>query len=199
MGTRVDTQKAYTGKFKDSIGDIVSQYAYLLTGHSTDPSSADDDMNCISDLRIHVHDIDVLSRMRDASKMGRIQYRDFTVRSKVVSGRDTELHKLLRGNGHWYFYGWSFTVPEIYEWMIIDLDILRTTTLLSNAKEIGNYDGETKFISIPRGRLESVHAIVVQRKIIDGHADVIIKDSSSPVKQSTKKVSDAQQLTMDLW
>jgi len=47
---------------------------------------------------------------------------NFTVRSKLDSGRSTELDKTLAGFGDYMFYGWHMPdKSDIFDWMIIDL------------------------------------------------------------------------------
>jgi hypothetical protein len=53
--------------------------------------------------------------------------REFTMRSRVKSGADTELHKIIEGWGDWMFYGFAKTEepPSIFPWFIVDLNAFR--------------------------------------------------------------------------
>lgn len=70
--------------------------------------------------------------MRIAARVRRSGWRDhhereFTIRSRVPSGADTELQKIISGWGDWMFYGFaeSEEPPRIFPWIIIDLKSFR--------------------------------------------------------------------------
>lgn len=75
-------------------------------------------------------------------------YRDLTIRATRYSGAKTELEKILSGLGDAYLYGWT-TGLTISEWMLIDLNRLRSSGLLYYTKPRYNADGQTSFIAIP--------------------------------------------------
>lgn len=75
-------------------------------------------------------------------------YRDLTIRANRVSGAKTELEKILAGMGDAYLYGWT-NGSHISEWMLIDLNRLRSSGLLQYTKPQFNRDRQTSFIAIP--------------------------------------------------
>jgi len=74
-------------------------------------------------------------------------YRDLTIRASRVSGAQTELSKIQAGLGDAYLYGWTIGL-HISEWMLIDLNRLRASGLLTFAPLRHNKDGQTSFIAI---------------------------------------------------
>lgn len=71
-------------------------------------------------------DMRIAARIRDASKYAQKYGHQFTIRSKRDSGAQTELEKIQRGWGDWFFYG--FGDPEsgtIVLWYLIDLHAFR--------------------------------------------------------------------------
>jgi len=108
---------------------------------------ADDnlDMKQATDVVVNITAGSVAVRVRTE----RCKYRDWTVRSRSLYGGETELSKLKKGFANWYLYAWS-TAGVLSEWMLIDLDKVRSGGILDRPwSEIPNGDG-TKFISIPR-------------------------------------------------
>ncbi len=75
-------------------------------------------------------------------------YRDLTIRSLRTNGTKTELDKIRAGHGDYYLYGWTCNY-EIPEWMLVDLNQLRKSGLLTQSRTIPNRDGTTGFIAIP--------------------------------------------------
>lgn len=74
-------------------------------------------------------------------------YRDLTIRATRATGVQTELEKILSGMGDAYLYGWT-TGRHISEWMLIDLERLRSSGLLEMAPIRHNKDLQTSFIAI---------------------------------------------------
>lgn len=80
---------------------------------------------------------------------------DVTFRSARASGAETEVSKLLRGLGCWWFY--AFKAEEgiaFLQWTLIDLTGVRS--VLNHCVDIANIDGETSF------RVVNLHQIPEQ-------------------------------------
>lgn len=76
------------------------------------------------------------------------KHRDLTLRSDRSNGAKTELAKIIEGFASRYFYGWTDIHGEIPEWILVDLDKMRASSLLTTSrKPIHNLDGKTSFIS----------------------------------------------------
>jgi len=69
-------------------------------------------------------DMRVAARVRDYSYAEKY-HREFTIRSKRESGAMTELEKIQRGWGDWFFYGFGKEDLTIPLWYLIDLDAFR--------------------------------------------------------------------------
>jgi len=91
-------------------------------------------------------------------------FRDLTIRAKRDSGVKTELEKIIAGFCRWYFYGWTDNCGQITEWMLIDLDCVRSCGLLEDRMLIHNKDNAgTHFIAIPRDELRKNNCIVAEK------------------------------------
>ena len=73
--------------------------------------------------------------MRVAARLRRTGYaggypHQFTIRSAVPSGAQTELSKIVNGNGDWMFYGHSNASETALEaWWLIDLRAFRAALI----------------------------------------------------------------------
>jgi hypothetical protein len=78
-------------------------------------------------------------------------------------GPDVEVKKILQGYARWYFYGWM-AVDVIGDWMLVDLDEVRTSGMIEDAIEAKqikvNEDKCTSFVYIPHRELHAINAIV---------------------------------------
>lgn len=83
-------------------------------------------------------------------------FRDFTIRAKLKSGRRTELHKIKEGKGDLYFYAWKKEDNNsLIAYMLIDLDKLRESGLLDiNKKAYPNNDGHSWLIGFSKDELD---------------------------------------------
>lgn len=97
-----------------------------------------DDAKKATDLVISIDSGTVALRVRDAG----CPFRDFTIRSSVPSGKQTELHKLREGYGRWYLYCWRTRSGVIRDWILVDMDKMRASGLLYRERQdIKNPDG----------------------------------------------------------
>ena len=89
---------------------------------------------------------------------------EWTIRSRLDSGMETELSKLKKGFARWYLYGW---VKDniLFSWMLIDLNMVREKKLLDLPwYEKSNHDG-THFIIVPNIDLYKHQCIVAFENI----------------------------------
>lgn len=126
------------------------------------------DIHKATDFIIQVDSGDVAVRLRNWSKW--TIKREWTVRSKLDSGYETELSKLKKGYARWYLYGWVQD-DVVFSWMLIDLDIVRKEKILdmswkekANRDDYGKPDG-TYFIIIPNEYLKH-HGCIVSYECI---------------------------------
>lgn len=89
----------------------------------------------------------------------RYDQRDWTIRSRRPNGIKTELAKLKEGCVSCYFYGWIDELGMVKEWMLINVDEVRSRGILErkwteipNTDKYGKPDG-TCFIAIPATKL----------------------------------------------
>jgi hypothetical protein len=73
---------------------------------------------------LRARDMTIAVRIRREGYAGRYPGQ-FTVRSKRDSGAETELAKIIKGWGDWFFYGHASGQCGISEWIVIDLHGLR--------------------------------------------------------------------------
>jgi hypothetical protein len=79
----------------------------------------------------------IASRMRRYGYADRYPY-EFTVRSRLGSGRETELSKMLNGYADWMFYGHANQdETDIGLWMLIDLNVWRGELLRRGYQQNG--------------------------------------------------------------
>lgn len=110
-----------------------------------------------TDLIINVKGGDVAVRTRKQN----VKYRDLTIRSRSKFGNETELDKIKKGFAKWYLYAWENGID--YDYIIVDMDIVRDNGLLDiQRNEMFNFDG-TKFISIPVTELEFHNCLVAKK------------------------------------
>lgn len=74
-------------------------------------------------------------------KVAYSKYMDFTVRSRSKYGMETEIHKIKKGFGDFYFYAWEGERCSIEKFMILDLDIFRSTVIDKPDDKRKNNDG----------------------------------------------------------
>ena len=92
-------------------------------------------------------------------------FRDLTIRSVRTNGTKTELAKIKEGFARWYLYIWHDDNSKVLEWIIVDLDKVRSANLLdAERKTIMNKDGTTGFINITIKELKDANALVHHAK-----------------------------------
>lgn len=135
---------------------LKGNFAFILdVKHSSEEKDKKESVDLIAILE-NQSVINIAVRIREPE----CEYRDLTIRAERNSGVETELSKIKKGFGRWYFYAWVNKWNEIDEWMIVDLDKLREKGLLEKERPlISNNDG-TYFIQISRGELRENYCLV---------------------------------------
>jgi hypothetical protein len=105
-----------------------------------------EDCKQATDVVIEVTGGEVALRIRDTKRT----FRDWTIRTRRVSGVPTEMHKLKAGFARWYLVAWCrLSDGKIGDYVLIDLDKVRSKGLLDkDRKEQSADDGETFFVYI---------------------------------------------------
>lgn len=136
------------------------------------------DQKCATDFTLTVTGGHIAVRLRRAT----CGFRDFTLRALRDNGTKTELQKIKEGYAFRYFYGWTDYNRKIAEWMLVNLDTLRSSGLLDKPRKfIDNRDG-THFlpISIPElreaGCLMAEEIIPIENKRRNVNTRVSLED-----------------------
>lgn len=129
-------------------------------------ASDEKDKKEATDFEVKMKGGSIAVRLRD---MKECRWRDLTIRSrrigKVQTGKDvkTELAKIKEGYGFRYFYGWVDENGIIAEWILVDLDKVRSSGLLDKQRqEIPNTDRTTWFIAIKIWELRNAGCLIEQ-------------------------------------
>lgn len=100
--------------------------------------------------------LDVAVRVREPG----CTKRDLTIRAKTRCNVKTEIDKIKEGYGHIYLYCWRGKNGKIGDYMIINIDRLRSSNLLEKKRGIiPNKDG-TGFIAISINELNESNCIL---------------------------------------
>jgi hypothetical protein len=114
-----------------------------------EPASFELDVKEATDLIIlHARDKRIAARVRRPG-YGRTYPFEFTIRSQLDNGCETELAKIINGFGDWFFYGHGTEQNTIGDWYLIDLNVFRAALIRRvplSFKKINNGDG-TRFIA----------------------------------------------------
>ena len=155
---RQDVQKdwAWTKQFEPQASKILAEYLgsyvvrFVLSPLEKDQKEA-------TDMYAIVTNGTVALRIRRP----KYTFRDLTIRAYRTNGYETELQKILRGWARWYFYAWTDPLGKrILEWIIVDLNDVRTTGLLLKASRWDNHDGETGFVAVNLHELKRTNSLV---------------------------------------
>jgi hypothetical protein len=128
-------------------------------------ASDEKDMKQATDFEVRMKGGAIAVRLRRTKKC---RWRDLTIRTHRDTGSKTELAKIKEGYAFRYFYGWIDENGIIVEWMLVDLNKVRSSKLLDkkrqeipNKDENGNLDG-TYFIAIPKDELREAGCLIVE-------------------------------------
>jgi hypothetical protein len=149
----------------DSYTDQVVGILRLLLRHlvvlSVAPS--EEDNKRATDFTVKLVGGSIAVRLRRAE----CRFRDLTIRARRDNGVKTELAKIKEGYASRYFYGWVDDKHNISEWMLVDLDKVRSARLLDREWAlIPNGDG-TYFIAIPFTVLSKSDCLIASKLLGD--------------------------------
>lgn len=113
------TNRAWSDRFLPDIKTIVGSQLLQTAPDTLDQKQATDL------LMLDGKDVRIAARVRRYGYASRYPY-DFTIRSRLGSGNQTELAKIVNGHGDWMFYGHAnSTGTGIDRWWLIDLKAFR--------------------------------------------------------------------------
>lgn len=116
-----------------------------------------EDTQYATDFIIKTSNRDIAVRVRESD----CKYRDFTIRAKTKYDMKTEIDKLNEGYGDIYLYCWKGLNGGIKDYIILDINLLRTTSLLKGERKIiMNSDG-TGFINIKIDKLKEFGCLLI--------------------------------------
>jgi hypothetical protein len=93
------------------------------------------------------------------------KFRDFTLRAWRALGTETELSKIKRGFGRWYLYAWAKDDFSFDRWILVDLEKLRNSGLLTNERPVTtNPDRTTGFVAYSINELALNKCVVFDSK-----------------------------------
>ncbi len=105
---------------------FLPQIRSIVGGHLLEVAADPLDMHQATDLMmLDARDIRVAARVRRPGYGQRYPY-EFTIRSRVPTGAETELSKIVNGAGDWMFYGHANAAQTgLDAWWLIDLRAFR--------------------------------------------------------------------------
>ncbi len=114
-----DANRAWADRFLPAIKRTIGSQ---LLDTAPDPL----DWHAATDLMmLEARDLRIAARVRRHGYAGRFPY-DFTLRSRLPSGAETELSKVVNGKGDWLFYGHADAASkDIDAWWLLDLRAFR--------------------------------------------------------------------------
>jgi hypothetical protein len=124
-------------------------------------STPQEDMQLATDMVITITGGEIALRIRRPN----VRFRDLTIRS-LCRGYRTEIDKIKEGKARWYLYAWSNGSGGFEDWMLVDINQLRKSDLLTRKQTILNGDG-TGFIAISKEELNLSDCLVGYKEIYD--------------------------------
>lgn len=119
MTYHYDLNRRWSDRFLPEVKRLIGGY---LIEAAPDPY---DHFRATDLMMLEARDMRVAARVRRPGYAQRYPYQ-FTIRSQVSSGAQTELSKIVNGNGDWMFYGHSNAAQTGLEsWKLIDLRAFR--------------------------------------------------------------------------
>lgn len=140
----MELEKMCNPMVKKMVRELVEKHSMKII--KIEETSESVDMFYAIDLEIKVDKGNISCRVRRRG----CENRDWTIRTRNLSDSKSELEKIMEGIGpQWYFYAWlSENNNSFDDWMFIDVEKARNTTLQNLHREIINKDGQTAFIYI---------------------------------------------------
>ena len=118
-----DLNRSWSDQYLPDIKRLVGSH---LLSISPEPL----DRTCATDLlTLDARDMRIAARIRRPGYAERFPHQ-FTIRSRVPSGAETELSKIVNGYGDWLFYGHvSPCQTKVERWWLIDLRAFRAALI----------------------------------------------------------------------
>ncbi|WP_297754653.1 hypothetical protein [uncultured Shimia sp.] len=123
MTIHYDINRRWSDQFIPDIKRIVGSH---LLEAAPDPL----DMKQATDLlMLDARDMRIAARVRRPGYAERYPHQ-FTIRSRVPSGAETELSKIVNGKGDWMFYGHASARQDgVEKWFLLDLNAFRAALI----------------------------------------------------------------------
>ena len=134
--------RSWSDQFLPDIKQIVGRHLLEVSPDPLDWHQATDLM------MLDARDMRIAARVRRPGYAATYPYQ-FTIRSKLPSGAETELSKIVNGKGDWLFYGHAnASHTAIESWQLIDLRAFRAALIRKGAQGLRwgnkrNADGTT--------------------------------------------------------
>lgn len=118
-----DINRRWSDRFLPEIKSIVGSHLLEAAPDALDMTQATDL------LMLDARDKRIAARVRRPGYCDRYPHQ-FTIRSRLPSGAETELSKIVNGKGDWMFYGHSNAAQTAVEsWYLIDLNAFRAALI----------------------------------------------------------------------
>lgn len=153
MSYRVDRQ--WADSYAEQVKAILTAQAIHFVRFEFAPEEAD--RKQATDFVVRVEGGDIAVRVRSTRR----DFRDMTIRTRRANGVRTELEKLRAGFARWYLYCWCAPDGPIGDWVLVDMDVMRSRGLLDRRRKEYTADGgETSFVGIPVDELRRAGCVV---------------------------------------
>ena len=120
------TNRRWSDRFLPEIKNLVGQH---LLSAAPDPF---DHFEATDLMMLNATDLRIAARVRRPGYAQRYPYQ-FTLRSHVPSGAQTELAKVVNGHGDWMFYGHAdASETGVQSWWLLDLRAFRAALIRSS-------------------------------------------------------------------
>jgi hypothetical protein len=127
------TNREYSNKFIPAIISTVGPYLVTEASFELDTKEATDL------IVLKARDMRIAARIRRKEYMA--YKNEFTLRSKLDSGVETELSKIINGWGDWLFYGFGDeSNASLVYWNIIDLSAFRAALIRKDTLSLRHGD-----------------------------------------------------------
>ncbi|KAA9010156.1 hypothetical protein [Histidinibacterium aquaticum] len=122
---------------------FIPEIRRIVGAHLLDVAADPFDMHQATDLMVlDGRDLRIAARVRRPGYADRYPFQ-FTIRSQVPSGAETELAKIVNGAGDWLFYGHSdASERHIERWWLIDLRAFRAALIRQSANGLRIASGD---------------------------------------------------------
>lgn len=135
MTFHYDINRSWSDRYLPQIKTIVGEQLLKAAPDLLDTKQATDL------LMLDAKDMRIAARVRRPGYADRYPY-EFTIRSRIPSGGETELSKIINGAGDWMFYGHASASGEGFErWWLIDLRAFRAALIRRSLEGSGLHWG----------------------------------------------------------